>query len=118
LVTIFLFAPETRFSRHTAVPTPDTMSDKMGLSTHSASGYDTESKAGAAVVMNEIAKTETTATQVTGTRRTYLQSLSPYSNAGKEDGPALLDIFIRPFALIIYPANFFSIVCCTLNWRS
>lgn len=118
LVTIFLFALETRFFRHTAIPTPDTMSDKMELSTHSGSGYDNESKAGTAVMMNEIVRTETTATQVTGTRRTYLQSLSPYSSEGKEDGPALLNIFIRPFALIIYPANFFSIVCCTYLYQS
>ena len=112
LVTIFLFAPETRFFRHTVLPTPESMSEEMELGTPSGSGFDEDSKAGAAVMMNEVVRTETTATQVTGTRRTYMQSLSPYSNYGKEDGPALLDIFIRPFALIIYPANFYSIVCC------
>ena len=115
LVTIFLFAPETRFFRHTVLPTPESMSEEMELGTPSGSHYGEESKGEAAVVMNEVVRTDTRATQVTGTRRTYLQSLSPYSNAGQEDGPALLDIFIRPFALIVYPANFFSIVCCTLN---
>jgi len=120
LVTIFLFAPETRYFRHTVVPTPESMSEEMELGTPSGSGsrYDDESKAGAAVMMNEVVRTETAATQVTGTRRTYLQSLSPYSNYNKEEGPALLDIFIRPFALIIYPANFFSIVCCMFEEKS
>ena len=99
--TVVLFAPETRFSRVLSIPTE----------TDTSSTAIPDERPGEKVATDTAHEEECTASVVQPVpKRSYLQSLSLWSGTAQDGG--ILEIFIRPFALIVYPANFFAMISC------
>ncbi|KAL6241644.1 hypothetical protein RBB50_011426 [Rhinocladiella similis] len=102
--TVVLFAPETRFSRVLSIPTE----------TDTSSTAIPDERPGEKVATDTAHEEECTASVVQPVpKRSYLQSLSLWSGTAQDGG--ILEIFIRPFALIVYPANFFAMISYAIS---
>jgi MFS family permease len=94
-LAIFIFVHETRFNR---IPSETASIHESGSSDK---GFLPE----------QVEKVNSTASsaELTGTKKTLLQSLSLWSGVSKE---SYLSHFLRPFLLIVYPAVVWGILAC------
>jgi hypothetical protein len=113
LVMIFFFLPETRWDR----------SSKQGQE---------ETSRGETASSNEVATSEVNKDQVIeekgvtseegsvgsrdetyGTKKTFIQEINPWSGIDKNTN--FLNLFLRPFPLLVYPACAFAVLACKSN---
>lgn len=107
LVMIILFLPETRWDR-----------TKKGKGTSEvveivANTVVISTNGGKETGVNEQVQSEESSElgeETFGTRKTYLQELSPWSGVNKTSN--WLSLFLRPFPLIAYPACTFAVLAC------
>ena len=99
-LTVILFVPETRFVR-------DIDCSMVGVENMIAES----SKEQAVPVQIERAHPQTrSAEATTGVRRTWAQQLNPWS--GVDNTTSFIELFLRPFPLIAYPAVIWAILGC------
>jgi hypothetical protein len=101
LIFVFFFFPETQYRR----PNPSSSTD---LSTVD-SGNDSSSEKGT--------KTVATESSPMIAKKSYLQSLSPWSgiNPGSTTSPSFLFLLIRPWPLTCYPAVIYAFLVFSFN---
>lgn len=95
---VFFLVPETRF-RRVLDPTvaPEVVQEPKSVAEVQTQGFDDGTSKDSGEVQN-------------GSTKTYLQQLDPWS--GIDNTSSYLNLFLRPFPLILYPACLFATLAC------
>jgi hypothetical protein len=95
---MFFLLPETRFPREQSQPTLTGTTEETA--TTEKNGEPTES-------------TESGSEDLSLKKKSYLQQLSPWSGITKDSN--ILNLFLRPWPLVFYPATIFALTSFTLT---